>query len=66
MAAVPSVKGSLIAASVEDLNKLVKAGTLSEAELERRLEPGDLEVISQAVSMMVGTTSASTLGCSSS
>ena len=52
MAAVPSVKGSLIAASVEDLNKLVKAGTLSEAELERRLEPGDLEVLSRGVSMM--------------
>jgi len=52
MAAVPSVKGSLIAASVEDVKKLVQAGTLSQAELERRLEPGDLEVLSQGVSLM--------------
>jgi hypothetical protein len=52
MAAVPSVKGSLIAASVEDIKKLVQAGTLSESELERRLEPGDLEVLARGVSMM--------------
>jgi len=52
MAAVPSVKGSLIAASVEDIRKLVQAGTLSQAEIERRLEPGDLEVLSQDVSLM--------------
>jgi len=52
MAAVPSVKGSLIAASVEDIKKLVQAGTLSEAELERRLEPGDLEVLSRDVNVM--------------
>src|SRR5262245_725080 len=51
MAAVPSVKGSLIAASIEDINKLVQAGTLSKAELERRLEPGDLEVLSHGVQM---------------
>jgi hypothetical protein len=52
MAAVPSVKGSLIAASVEDIKKLLQAGTLSESELERRLQPGDLEVLARGVSMM--------------
>jgi hypothetical protein len=51
MAAIPSVKGSLIAASVEDIRKLVQAGVLSNQELERRLEPGDLEVLSQGVQM---------------
>jgi len=52
MAAVPSVKGSLIAATVEDVKKLVEAGTLSEEELERRLEADDLEVLSRGVQMV--------------
>ena len=51
MAAVPSVKGSLIAATVEDVKKLVGAGALSEEELERRLEPADLGVLSREVNL---------------
>lgn len=42
MAGVPSIKGSIFLRGVEDLRKLLSKGQLSQAELESRLEPGDL------------------------
>jgi len=47
--AIPSVKGSLVAASVEDVNKLAQSKAISQAELARRLEPGDLAILAEGV-----------------
>jgi len=49
MASTPSIKGSIFGRAVEDLRKLVDAGEISRAELERRLEPGDLPVLEESI-----------------
>lgn len=45
MSELPSIKGSLFSFCVEKLLKLISSGTVSRAELERRLEPGDLAIL---------------------
>jgi hypothetical protein len=49
MSALPSIKGAVFSLAVEELSKLVSAGRISQAELARRLEPGDLELLSGPV-----------------
>lgn len=49
MASTPSIKGTIFGRAVEDLRKLVDAGEISRAELERRLEPGDLPVLEESI-----------------
>lgn len=46
---VPSIKGGVFSLAVEDLAKLVSAGEVSQEELERRLEPQDLEYLDQEI-----------------
>jgi hypothetical protein len=45
----PSIKGSVFVRAVEDVLKLVSAGSLSRGELERRLPPTDVLLLSQLV-----------------
>ena len=45
MAVVPSVKGAVLAIEVEAVRKLMVAGGISRAELERRLQPEDLALL---------------------
>ena len=47
MAAKPSVKGSLLAETVENARKLLEEGSLSRSELEARLRPGDLALFDE-------------------
>ena len=49
MPTVPSIKGSVFVRAVEDILKLVSAGTLSRGELERRLPPTDVALVNQPV-----------------
>jgi hypothetical protein len=49
MPTVPSIKGSVFVRAIEDILKLVSAGTLSRGELERRLPPSDVALLKQAV-----------------
>lgn len=49
MSSTPSIKGSVFAAVVEDVNKLVSSGKLEESELERWLRPEDLRQLGQEV-----------------
>jgi hypothetical protein len=50
MSDVPSIKGSIFGRGVEDLLKLVADEQISRAELERRLEPGDLVHLDEPIS----------------
>jgi hypothetical protein len=45
MSAVPSIKGSAFASLAESVRELVAGGRLSRADLARRLEPGELDVV---------------------
>ncbi len=49
MASIPSIKGSVFVRAVEDILKLLSAGTLSRAELQRRLPPTDLGLFDRPV-----------------
>jgi hypothetical protein len=49
MPALPSIKGSLLSSIVESILKLVSAGQISRDELERRLEPSDLQVLDSTI-----------------
>ncbi len=49
MPVAPSVKGAVFSLAVEEVSKLVSAGRISEDELERRLEPGDLGILAGPV-----------------
>lgn len=51
MAAVPSIKGSVFAAVVEDVAKLLERGRLRPEEAERWLEPGDLKLLTSPISI---------------
>jgi predicted hydrocarbon binding protein len=51
MAAVASIKGSVFSTLVEDVAKLVASGDLSRDEALRWLEPGDLELLGQEISI---------------
>ena len=50
MSDVPSIKGGVFALAVEDLSKLVSDDKISQEELERRLDPQDIEYLDQLVS----------------
>jgi hypothetical protein len=45
--AVPSIKGSVFIRAVEDVLKLISAGTLARGQLERKLLPSDLDLLGQ-------------------
>jgi hypothetical protein len=45
----PSIKGSVFVRAVEDLLKLVSAGTVSRDELARKLPPGDVALLNQPI-----------------
>jgi hypothetical protein len=45
----PSIKGSAITGTVEDVRKLVQSGAISEKELEKRLTGGALALIRQPI-----------------
>jgi len=45
MPTLPSIKGSIFGRAVEDVLKLVSAGTLSRSELQRWLRPEDIAVL---------------------
>jgi hypothetical protein len=45
----PSIKGSAITATVEDVQKLVQKGVISEKELEQRLTGGALALVRQPI-----------------
>jgi len=47
--AIPSIKGTAFQSVVEDVNRLVEAGRLPEAELEARLEAEDLRLLEEKV-----------------
>jgi hypothetical protein len=49
MSSVASIKGSVFVRAVEDIAKLVSAGTLSRGELQRRLRATDLALLNQPV-----------------
>ena len=49
MPTVPSIKGSVFIRAVEDILKLVSAGTLARRELERRLLPTDVALVDRSV-----------------
>lgn len=49
MSAQPSIKGSVFAGLVEDVNKLVTRGGISRAELARRLPAEDILLLGQAI-----------------
>jgi hypothetical protein len=46
---IPSIKGGVFSLAVEDLSKLVSGGEISQEELDRRLEPEDLEHLEQEI-----------------
>ena len=45
----PSIKGSAITTTAEDVRKLVQSGVVSETELERRLTPDALALVRQPI-----------------
>ena len=45
MSEVPSIKGAVFGHCVEKLLKLVSSGKISQEELARRLEPGDIAIL---------------------
>ncbi len=49
MPSVPSIKGSVFAAVVEGVNKLVAGGEISRTELSRWLEPQDIDFLDQEI-----------------
>lgn len=49
METVPSIKGGVFSLAVEDLAKLVSAGTISEEDLARYLEPRDIDYLDQEI-----------------
>jgi len=49
MARVPSVKATAFQSAIDDVNRLVSAGKISRAELERRLDPSDLPYLGKAL-----------------
>ena len=49
MALTPSIKGSVFAGVVENVNKAVSDSSLSPEELSRWLEPGDLELLESKI-----------------
>lgn len=51
MAAIPSIKGSVFGAVVEDVSKLVDRGVLSREELARHLEPDEVALLDQPISV---------------
>jgi hypothetical protein len=46
---VPSIKGTALEAVVEDVRRLLGAGSVSRDALEARLEPADLELLEQKI-----------------
>lgn len=50
MSRVPSVKATAFQSMVDDVNRLVSAGKISRAELERRLDPSDLPYFAKQLS----------------
>ena len=46
---IPSIKGGVFSLAIEDVSKLVSGGEISQEELERRLEPEDLEYLEQEI-----------------
>ena len=54
MPALPSIKGSLLSSIVESILKLASAGQISRDELERRLEPGDLQILDSKIQLLGG------------
>jgi len=51
MPALPSIKGSLLSSIIESILKLASAGPISRDELERKLEPGDLQVLHSKIQL---------------
>lgn len=51
MASVPSVKGSVFAAVVEDVNKMIAEERVSQSDLERWLLPEDLDLLNKLISV---------------
>lgn len=51
MTALPSIKGSVFAAVVEDVAVLLERGKLSEAEVGRWLQPGDRVLLAAPISI---------------
>jgi hypothetical protein len=49
--AVPSIKGRILAGTLEDVSKAVVEGRLKSAELVRWLEPADLALLEKPISM---------------
>jgi hypothetical protein len=49
MSGVPSIKGAVFTHCVDKLLKLASSGRISRAELERRLEPGDIEILESPI-----------------
>lgn len=52
MANVPSIKGSIFARAVEDVQKLLADERISDEDLERFLAPGEASLLGQAISPM--------------
>ncbi len=46
---VPSIKGLAIVSLVDDMNRLVDEGRISQGQLESTLEPHDLQILGEAV-----------------
>jgi len=51
MPAVPSIKGSLLSSIVESILKLMSEAQISHEELERRLQPGDLQILDSKIQL---------------
>lgn len=51
MAAAPSIKGSVFAAVVEDVAKLLESGDVSDAEVARWLHPADMKLLKAPISI---------------
>jgi len=51
MPAVPSIKGSLLSSIVESILKLMSEAQVSRHELERRLQPGDLQILDSKIQL---------------
>jgi len=51
LATTPSIKGSVFSAVVEDVNKLLEQQELSDAEIDRWIEPGDRKLLAASISI---------------
>ena len=49
MAAIPSIKGSVLAGHVEVLKKYLDTHPVDAATLQGRFEPGDLKLLDQTI-----------------